>query len=373
MAVALTVPAHYQRDTPPSGTNQTWCCWFKINDQPGGDLVFNAIIAQDAGANSWINVEVDADTGDTSRITVWANPTAGGDAPRITGPLVDYDEWYFVALVKAGNNYALYWRHNDDDTLSSTSDTWSSTIGTTKIRFGAEHQIDVDTALDGALERCRIFPSALSESDVLAESNSPTAVAEAWADWPIVDTATHTADASGNNRPLTATTSTGSFADTTGPTFDVSEPAGAATQATTAQPLVARKRLAIGAATAATTAGETGTGGQILRNSAEGGTDETGVTTGNSGGASGDAWSQVVLGTGSAIVYDSAQAAHGDLAYSIRQAASQVAFLLRTFTADDEALVSFYLRFPSLFTVTSAICQLHNGSGNAACLDLATT
>src|SRR5690606_31329731 len=59
--------------------------------------------------------------------------------------------------------------------------------------------------------------------------------------------------------------------------------------------------------------------------------------------------------------------------YSIRQAASQVAFLLRTFTADDEALVSFYLRFPSLFTVTSAICQLHNGSGNAASLNLTTT
>src|SRR5690606_40465426 len=104
----------------------------------------------------------------------------------------DYDEWYFVALVKAGNNYPLYWRHEDDDTLSSTSATWTSTIGTTKIRFGAEHQIDVDTALDGALAHCRIFTSALSASDVLAESNSPTAVAAAWADWPIASTTNHT-------------------------------------------------------------------------------------------------------------------------------------------------------------------------------------
>src|SRR5690606_20762906 len=298
MAVALTVPAHYQRDTPPSGTNQTWCCWFKVNNQPEGDLVFNAIIAQDADANSWINVEVDADAGSTSRITVWANPTAGGDAPRITGPLVDYDEWYFVALVKAGNNYTLYWRHEDDDTLSSTSATWTSTIGTTKIRFGAEHQIDVDTAPDGALAHGRIFTSALSASDVLAESNSPTAVAAAWADWPIASTTNHTTDASGNNRTLIATASTGGFANTTGPTFDVepSEGTGDAPIALTLAAAGTADRagtadapIALGLAATGTTDREgaadvpvdlalAAAGRIVRRNSAEGGSDETNVT-----------------------------------------------------------------------------------------------
>jgi hypothetical protein len=46
---------------------------------------------------------------------------------------------------------------------------------------------------------------------------------------------------------------------------------------------------------------------------AEGGSDETTVTTGNSGGSSGTAWDTVNIGTDATLVYDTAQASHGSL------------------------------------------------------------
>lgn len=49
-----------------------------------------------------------------------------------------------------------------------------------------------------------------------------------------------------------------------------------------------------------------------LANTFEGGTDETTVTTGNSGGASGDAFDVVTI-TAGALVFDTARAAHGGL------------------------------------------------------------
>ncbi len=50
-------------------------------------------------------------------------------------------------------------------------------------------------------------------------------------------------------------------------------------------------------------------------NNAEGGSNTTTVTTGNSGGSSGNAFDAVSIGTGSALTYSSAQAAHGSLSY----------------------------------------------------------
>lgn len=48
-----------------------------------------------------------------------------------------------------------------------------------------------------------------------------------------------------------------------------------------------------------------------LGNTFEGGSDETTVTTGNSGGGSGNAFGSVVIDSGNAIVFDTAKAAHG--------------------------------------------------------------
>jgi hypothetical protein len=57
-------------------------------------------------------------------------------------------------------------------------------------------------------------------------------------------------------------------------------------------------------------------------NTAEGGTNGVTVTTGNSGGGSGDAFTDITIGTGYALIYDNAQAAHGSLAVKMTGPAS---------------------------------------------------
>jgi len=62
----------------------------------------------------------------------------------------------------------------------------------------------------------------------------------------------------------------------------------------------------------------------VLVNSADGGTDGVTVTTGNSGGASGDAWDRITRTDATATcAYDAAQSAHGGM--SIRQATGAIA------------------------------------------------
>ena len=63
-------------------------------------------------------------------------------------------------------------------------------------------------------------------------------------------------------------------------------------------------------------------------NTAEGGTNGTGVTTGNSGGASGSAWGTVSAGAGGTIVYSSTSAAQGSLCYLLTPASGVTCFLL---------------------------------------------
>lgn len=111
----------------------------------------------------------------------------------------------------------------------------------------------------------------------------------------------------------------------------------------------------------------------ILRNSGQGGTDGLAVTTANSGGDSGDAWAVVTKGAGSAIDFDTAQAAHGTVGYLITPASGQVTEFRQNFTDAFQLLVSFYMRIPSAFTVTSSIVQIRNAAGTIANLNLTTT
>jgi hypothetical protein len=61
-----------------------------------------------------------------------------------------------------------------------------------------------------------------------------------------------------------------------------------------------------------------------LSNTLEGGTDTTTITTGNSGGASGDAFNNVVIGASATETFSATHAAHGGLAMKITQPASGV-------------------------------------------------
>lgn len=57
-----------------------------------------------------------------------------------------------------------------------------------------------------------------------------------------------------------------------------------------------------------------------LSNSLEGGTSGTTVSAGNSGGASGDAFNTVTIGTGATLAFDNAHAAHGTLGMQVATA-----------------------------------------------------
>ena len=61
-----------------------------------------------------------------------------------------------------------------------------------------------------------------------------------------------------------------------------------------------------------------------LNNNAEGGTSGTTVTAANSGGASGDAFDSISIGTSAAFTFDNAQAAHGTLGYKYVEPATAV-------------------------------------------------
>lgn len=59
-----------------------------------------------------------------------------------------------------------------------------------------------------------------------------------------------------------------------------------------------------------------------LANTFEGGADETTITTGNSGGGSGDAFDSVVIGASVGLVFDTARAAHGSMSLRMTQPAT---------------------------------------------------
>lgn len=78
-------------------------------------------------------------------------------------------------------------------------------------------------------------------------------------------------------------------------------------------------------------------------NSAEGGSSGTTVTTGNSGGASGDAWTAVTIAGGDGLTFDNTHAAHGNLAYKI-VATTGATFFERTYPgATTTVALRFYL------------------------------
>lgn len=66
----------------------------------------------------------------------------------------------------------------------------------------------------------------------------------------------------------------------------------------------------------------------LKTNTAEGGTNGTGATTGNTGGASGDSFATVSPGAGGTIAFSTAQAAHGSLSYAFSPASGVTCYVL---------------------------------------------
>lgn len=84
-------------------------------------------------------------------------------------------------------------------------------------------------------------------------------------------------------------------------------------------------------------------------NTFEGGSDETTITTGNSGGTSRNAFDNVTIGTGASVVYDDAQSAHGTFAGRITTTGtSSLAYLSYTLASVTTDFMRCYYRFTSL-------------------------
>lgn len=149
---------------------------------------------------------------------------------QIVGPNWVDDQWYFLAVTNTGTTKTFYWKADGVGSLSSGQDT---TIDTTQLINCTQLWVgDVPWSAEwfnGSVCCARLWNAALSESELLSEANSATAVRTsnlqgAWR----LETAADLADTSGNSRTLTA----GSTAVAT----DAAEPADIAAAAQVARP-----------------------------------------------------------------------------------------------------------------------------------------
>jgi|GEM_PF-5004849 len=101
----------------------------------------------------------------------------------------------------------------------------------------------------------------------------------------------------------------------------------------------------------------------IKTNTAEGGTDSAAVTTGNSGGASGDAWTVVSSPSGS-VTYSASQYQHGSLGYLFSPASGQQSLVRWTGFNDKAGAVRFYLPTGiSAHSSNEPICMIYTATG----------
>ena len=112
----------------------------------------------------------------------------------------------------------------------------------------------------------------------------------------------------------------------------------------------------------------------LLKNSSEGGTSGVAVSTGNSGGASGNAFDAVtVSGAGAALAFDNSQAAHGTLSakYTFPSGVASTAYASWTTSAGSTSPAFFrlYLRHAANPSVNTRVWQA-DISGSVLCAAL---
>jgi hypothetical protein len=109
---------------------------------------------------------------------------------------------------------------------------------------------------------------------------------------------------------------------------------------------------------------------------AEGGTDATPITTGNSGGASGDALDYASIGSGATLNYETAQKAHGSLSAAVAVGVTSTTCYFGYLTAHAKLYARFYLRVPSVPTANTRLFGFYSAgpiTTVAAFLRYATT
>lgn len=115
-----------------------------------------------------------------------------------------------------------------------------------------------------------------------------------------------------------------------------------------------------------------------LANNAEGGSNGTGATTGNTGGGSGDAFTNVSLGASTSISFSSTQAANGSLSYAIVEPATTAAAYLEwgsSVVGGPHVTLygRFYIYLPAAPATAMYCMRLLSGATSGAALRVNTT
>lgn len=104
----------------------------------------------------------------------------------------------------------------------------------------------------------------------------------------------------------------------------------------------------------------------LIRNNAEGGTDDLAVTPANSGGVSGDAWTLVSLAGTATITFDNGQSIGGAMAYKFNTNGTDIHYLQWTATGSNQIADRGYFYFPSLPTAGNGVYQLRTSGGGTS-------
>jgi hypothetical protein len=111
-----------------------------------------------------------------------------------------------------------------------------------------------------------------------------------------------------------------------------------------------------------------------FQNNAEGGSNGTAVTTGNSGGVSGDAWTSVAAGTGNTVTFDSSTVAHGSLSYKAVIGTTNTCILQKTVTGTGRYVMEFGFRFSTVPTAGGTrFFEIRNSTGAMGSLGILPT
>lgn len=103
----------------------------------------------------------------------------------------------------------------------------------------------------------------------------------------------------------------------------------------------------------------------LKRNTAEGQSNGTILTVGNSGGGSGDPF-QVLGGASGTAIYSTAQSMHGTQSYDMSATSGNSIIPEFDYTASAQGAYQFYFRLPVLPSATLTLAQIRNAGGNAA-------
>jgi hypothetical protein len=118
----------------------------------------------------------------------------------------------------------------------------------------------------------------------------------------------------------------------------------------------------------------TPTAGTFVKNTAEGGTSGTAVTVANSGGASGNALTVVSKGTGAALNYSTAAAAHGSLGYALTGTSGTSTLMgWNGYSVPSMAIRFYYNPGTSLPNQVLRLADIRNSTATAARVELSAS